>query len=382
MAPHAFPDDATRARLFPALEDPASIFLNHAGIAPISGPAAEALQRYAREAQAPTPEVLRGWLADKARARAALAALVNATPEEIAFAPNTTVAVATVANGLGLRAGERVIGFEGDYPANVLPWRRLARHGVDYVLAPAPDGLPDLEALERLVDERTRVVAVSSVCFWSGATAPLDEIVRIAHAAGARVLVDAVQSVGALRLDLAALPVDFVACGGLKWMLSPMGVAFLFVRRALLGEVEVTEPGADSNSPSLPYLDYRERFRDDAARFEGGTQPTANLFAIGASARMFLDLGLERVESAVLANARFLAEGLRERGYTLLAPGGAVARSGILAFRHPSLTNAAVVEALGARGVRCIEREGWVRFAPHGYQRVSELERALAALPR
>lgn len=375
-------DDDARARLFPALENPGSIFVNHAGIAPISGPAAEALARYAREAQAPTPEVLRGWLAEKTRARAALAALVNATPEEIAFAPNTTVAVATIANGLGLGAGDRVIGFEGDYPANVFPWQRLRRHGVEYLLAPAPDGLPDLDALARMVDERTRVVAVSSVCFWSGARAPLEEIARIAHAAGARVLVDAVQGVGALRLDLAALPIDFVACGGLKWMLSPMGIAFLFVRRARLGEIEVTEPGADSNAPPLPYLDYRERYRDDAARFEGGTQPTGNLFAIGASARMFLDLGLERVESAVLANAAFLADGLRERGYTLLTPGGAVARSGIVAFRHASLSNAAVVEALGARGVRCIEREGWVRFAPHCYHRASELERVLASLPR
>jgi len=97
---------------------------------------------------------------------------------------------------------------------------------------------------------------------------------------------------------------------------------------------------------------------------------------------MFLDLGLERVERAVLANASFLSEGLRERGCTLLAPGGDVARSGIVAFRHPRLANAAVVEALGERGVRCIEREGWVRFAPHCYHRARELERILAALPR
>jgi selenocysteine lyase/cysteine desulfurase len=374
-------DDAARARLFPALEQSDSIFLNHAGIAPISGPAAHALARYAREAQAPTPDILRGWLAEKARARLAIAELVGAEAGEIAFMPNTTVAVATVANGMGLRAGDRVIGFEGDYPANVLPWRRWKRYGVEHLLAPAPDGLPDLDAFERLVDTRTRVVAVSSVCFWSGARAPLEDIVRIAHAAGARVLVDAVQSVGALRLDLRAVPVDFLACGGLKWMLSPMGIAFLFVRRALLGEIEVTEPGADSNAPPLPYLDYRERLRDDAARFEGGTQPTGNVFAIGASAAMFLELGLERVEAAVLANAGRLTAGLLERGYHVLGSRDPARVSGIIAFRHRAEPNAAVVDTLARRGVRCIEREGWVRFAPHFYHRPAELDRVLAALP-
>ncbi|MFN7953030.1 MAG: aminotransferase class V-fold PLP-dependent enzyme [bacterium] len=375
-----FLDHDTRARLFPAL-DARSIFLNHAGIAPISGPAAAALERYAREAQAPTPEVLRGWLAEKARARRAVADLIGAATEEIAFMPNTTVAVATIANGLALGPGDRVIGFEGDYPANVLPWRRLARHGVEHVLAPAPDGLPDLAALERLVDERTRVVAVSTVCFWSGARAPLGDIVRIARRHGALVAVDGVQSIGALCLDVGSADVDFVACGGLKWMLSPMGVGFLFVRRALLDRLEVTEPGADANDPPLPYLDYRERLRADAARFEGGTQPTGNLFAIGASARMFLDLGRERIEEAVLANGERLASGLCERGFRVLSPRDPALRSGIVAFRHRALDNRTVVETLGAKGVRCIEREGWVRFAPHFYHRADELDRALAALP-
>ncbi len=374
-------DDETRARLFPALGD-GSIFLNHAGIAPISGPAAAAVERYTREAQAPTPEVLRGWLAERSRARRAVAELIGATPEEIAFMPNTTVAVATVANGLGLGAGDRVIGFEGDYPANVLPWRRLTRFGVEHVRVPAPEGLPDLDAFERLVDERTRVVAVSSVCFWSGARAPLDDIVRIARRHGALVAVDGVQSIGALALDVRAADLDFVACGSHKWMLSPMGVGFLFIRRALLDRVEVTQPGADANDPPLPYLDLRERLRPDAARFEGGTQPTANVFAIGASARMFVELGRERIEAAVLANATRLAQGLRERGcHVLGAREPAAHTSGIVAFRHATLDNRAVVEALGAQGIRCIEREGWVRFAPHFYHREDELDRVLSALP-
>ncbi len=374
-------DDTTRARLFPALAD-GPIFLNHSGIAPISGPAAQALARYVAEAQAPTPDRLRGWLMDKSRARVAVAELIGAAPAEIAFMPNTTVAVATLANGMGLRAGDRVVGFEGDYPANVFPWRRLARSGVEYLRVAAPDGLPDLDALRRAVDERTRVVAVSSVCFWSGARAPLAEIVKIAHAAGALVAVDAVQSVGALRLDMNELDLDFVACGGLKWLLSPMGVAFLYVRRAHLERIEVTEPGADSNDPPLPYLDDRERLRGDAARFEGGTQPTGNLFALGASARMFLDVGLERVEALVLRNSGILADGFASRGYRVLSPRGPGSSSGIVAARHRELGNGDVVDALARQRIHCVEREGWVRLAPHFYQSEAEMERVVAALPR
>ncbi len=371
-----------REHLFPGVAG-GRLFLNHCGIAPLTGPAARAFAAYAEQGVSVGPDVYRLWWREMQRTRALVAELIGARqPSEIAFMRNTTMGIATVANGLRLKPGDRVVGFEGDYPANVYPWRRLESRGAEYVLAPAPNGLPDLEAFERIVRAgRTRAVAVSSACFWSGARAPLAEISRITHDAGAVLFVDAIQTLGAFALDVKALDIDFLAAGAHKWLMSGQGVGFLYVNAERLDDLDVTMVGADSVAPAVPFLDYHGRLSKDAGRFEEGTLPTANLLALGASLELYLRLGLDRIEAQVRANADILAAGLVERGYELVAPRGEDTSSGIVASRHPRHAPNDVVAAFAGQGITCIEREGYLRMAPHFYQTEEEMRRVVEALP-
>src|SRR5207302_308326 len=158
-------------------------------------------------------------------AREAVAALINAEPGEIALATNTSHGLNLAARALPLNAGDVVLVSDREFPANVYPWLRLKKQGIDVELAPcAPEGWPDEDYLvERLHDPRVRVLAVSFVQFSNGYRADLDRLGAACRANGTFLVVDGIQGVANSPLDVRDTAVDILACGGQKWLLSPWG---------------------------------------------------------------------------------------------------------------------------------------------------------------
>src|SRR5690606_10596463 len=200
-------------------------FLNHAAVAPLSGPAALALHEYADHA-ASRAYVDGGWYRRAQEVKSAAARLIGARgAHEIAFVPNTTTGLALVAHGLTWTPGDRVVITDVEYPANRYPWEHLARaHGVElYEVRQQPDGRIDLDDILEAINDRTRLVSISHVQYASGFRTPLRPIADLVHQAGGYLCVDAIQSVGVLPVDVRAEGVDFLAADGHKWMLGPEG---------------------------------------------------------------------------------------------------------------------------------------------------------------
>jgi selenocysteine lyase/cysteine desulfurase len=320
------------------------------------------------------------------RARELTARLVGASPREIALMVNTSYGINLAARALPLAAGDVVLGFDREFPANVYPWMALQRRaGVELRLLPCTAGrLPDEDALLREIerDPRVKAVSVSWVSFATGYRVDLERIGAACRERGIYFVVDAIQGLGAATLDLARSHVDVLACGAQKWLLSPWGTGFVYVREALLSRLEPSAVGWMSVRGSDDFarlVDYDLTYRDDARRFEVITLPFQDFAGYNASLELLLELEPAAVEAHVAALAGRIVRWADSRsGVTLVTPTDPARRAGIVSLspRDPAAASA----RLTAAGVSHSLREGAVRLSPHCYNTEAEVDAALAVL--
>ena len=220
-------------------------YLNNASIGPLPERTRKTLEEFNRRRSAPFQLPDRDIFTSMAESRRLAAELVGAQPEEIALSINTGFGLSLAARALPLRSGDIVLASDREFPANVYPWMLLKDIGVTLELAPTtPEGWPDeSRLLDRLRDPRVRVLAVSLVQFSNGYTVDLARLSAATRASGTYLVVDAIQAVGQLPLDLRKTPVDVLACGAQKWLLSPWGSGFVYVRRDLIRELSPSVTG-------------------------------------------------------------------------------------------------------------------------------------------
>ncbi len=316
------------------------------------------------------------------RGRELVARLLNARAEEVALVTNTSFGLNVAARALPLGEGDVVLASQHEFPANVYPWMKLDARGVRLELAPCTaKGWPD-EAylLERIRAPEVKVLAVSLVQFRNGYTVDLARLSRATRETGTWLVVDAIQAAGQLPIDLAATEVDILASGGQKWLLSPWGSGFLYVRRAILQALTPPMAGwlAFQGTDDFNRLtSYNPAWHDDARRFELVTLPFQDLAAMNASLELLLEAGVGNIAAHLQAVKAPLLDLAARRGFEVTSPAG-VHGSAITCLRVPDA--AAVHAALRAAGVVCSLREGSLRFAPHLYNNLDDVERAAAAV--
>jgi selenocysteine lyase/cysteine desulfurase len=357
------------------------VYLNHAGVAPISTRAAEALARYAAEA------THRGafdydafYDAEVERVRGRAATLLGARPEEIAFVKNTTEGLGIVAQGLDWQPGDRVLTCDLEYPSNVYPWQALRSRGVETVMLPGRDGRLPLETVEAaLADAEVRLLALSSVEFGSGARNDLAALGALCRERGVLFCVDAIQSLGVLPLDVDALGVDFLSADGHKWLCSVEGCGVFYCAAELQDRITPRIVGWRSVADNHDFDTYQTELQPSAVRYEEGTPNTGGIFALGAAIDLTLELGVDAIARRVLGLTDGLVEALRERGATVVSPRGAEA-SGIVAFRWGDEPPRRTVARLRAKKMCLAARRGAVRASPHFYNDEDELAALVEAL--
>ena len=361
-----------------------AIYLNAAGIGPLPERSRRAVEEFAALRAAPhrlTDKMLFGTLTESRRLAAAL---INAEPEEIALATNTSYGVNLAARALPLEPGDVVLLSDQEFPANVYPWLALRERGVEVELAPTTaEGWPD-EAylLQRVADPRVRVLAVSLTQFANGYTVDLGGLSRVTRMTNTLLVVDAIQGVGQIPVDVRATPVDLLACGGQKWLLSPWGSGFVYVRRELIATLPPADVGwlAYEGTDDLTRLTgYDTTLRSDARRYELVTLPFQDFAGMNASLGLLLEVGIESIRTYLRAVTGPVLAWAGSRGIRIRSPTNAHG-SAIVALELPDTVRA--YRALKAAGVVATVREGVLRLSPHLYNTPAEMERVVEVLER
>jgi selenocysteine lyase/cysteine desulfurase len=375
---------ALRRDEFPTLTADGTIFLNHASTGPLPERTVRALGEWARLRSNPHRISFDLQFGTLVRSRELIATLIGASPAEIALATNTSFGMNLAAFSLPLKAGDVVLSPDEEFPANVYPWMALAeRRGVEYRRLKCDDGVLDASRLEReLEDERVRVVTVSWVQFASGARVDLDALSAVCRKRGVYFVVDAIQGVGPLTLDVGKTPIDILACGAQKWLMSPWGTGFVYIRRELLSQIEphdvswMAVRGADDFSK---LVDYDLTWRADARRFEFITLPFQDMAGMNASLELYHELGPANVSAHTLGLAQAIVDWAADRDdVALVTPSDKSRRGGIISVRPRDARAAS--DRLTASGVSHSLREGAIRLSPHFHNTLDEVRRALSLI--
>jgi selenocysteine lyase/cysteine desulfurase len=361
--------------LFPVTEK--GIYLNHAAIGPLCGPAHAAMRAHIDEAAAYGSLHYDGWLKTYAGLRNAAARLINASAAEIAIVKNTSEGISTVANGFSWKKGDRVVAFREEFPSNYYPWVRLEERGV------AVEWLSIYDDLEKIAEAArgARLLAISYVNYLSGFRVDLKAIGQICRANDCFFFVDAIQGLGVFPLDVQDCCVDALAADGHKWLLGPEGNGILYVRRERIPEIEPVEFGWTTPANYYDYASRDMTLRADAGRYECGTLNTVGCYGLKAAIELLLEIGTDPIGEAVNTLANDIVAGVQAKGYEVLVPRTDSTGSGIVSFRHASIDCRAILDRLKAHGALASFRQGWIRMSPHFYINRDEIAEILELLP-
>jgi cysteine desulfurase / selenocysteine lyase len=357
------------------------VYMNHAAIGPLPQTAVGRAAEVARSVAETGDEHWPDRLAEAERVRGLAARLMGARAgHEVAFVANTSDGLSVAANGIDWREGDNVVGADCEFPANVYPWMRLARRGVEYRQAAERGGRVDPDELLSLVDGRTRVVALSWVQFASGFRADLRRIGAFCRERDVLFVVDGIQGLGALEVDVERDNVDVLAADGHKWLLGPEGIGVLYVSDRVVERIEPSRVGWTSVEDWIKWTRYELNYREGAGRYEPGTLNMMGVYALGASLELLLEAGPGAVEARVRSLTDRLVEGLGARGFDVVSSRREGEWSGVVAATHPARSPKEVVAGLHLKGVEVAHRAGRVRISPHFYNTHDEVDRLLAAL--
>ena len=360
-------------------------YFDHAAVAPISGPARQALDQWSCEAAEEGDTVWLDWFRRAELVRTLGAQLIGATADEIALVNNTTQGINFVAEGLDWRAGDNVVILDDEYPANVYPWMNQADRGVEVRRVETDFGRIDPDKLRAVCDRRTRVVSVSWVGYATGYRQDLHMIAQIVQDCGALFFLDAIQGLGAFEIDVNDVPIDFLAADGHKWLLSPEGAGIAYIRQERLEELRPHGVGWNSVVGSRDYATIDFTLKQNASRYEGGSANIPGLLALGASLDLMANQAANLRAASILEVTDYLCEQLAHVGAKVLThraiePSGHDPRSGIVIMDPDGESPMSLRKRCAQAGVAVACRGGGVRLSPHAYNNHDEVDRFIEVL--
>jgi selenocysteine lyase/cysteine desulfurase len=320
------------------------------------------------------------------RARQLIARLIGAAETEIALMVNTTYGVNLAARALPLEPGDVIVISDRDFPANVYPWLALERtRGVTVRRLPCRGRLFDEEAmLAALDDPRVKILAVSWVSSETGIRLDLHKLGSACRARGIFFVVDAIQGLGAATLDVGTTPIDILSCGAQKWLLSPWGTGFVYVRPGLVRALEPQAVGWMSVQDSDDFTktcSYNLRYREDARRFEVITLPFQDFAGMNGALEVLHEAGPGAVAGSIREKTQRIVDWAHgQRSIELVTPGDPERRAGIVLVIPADPVGAS--RRLAALNIGHSLRDGAIRLSPHFFTPDEHIDRVLRELER
>ena len=375
--------EEARRSAFPVCDE--NVFLAHAAVTVLPKVSADAVSRYAQQS-ARLPQEFGQVLKDFRRTRELAAQLIGARWEEIALIGPTSLGLSLFANGYQWIAGDEVVYYADDYPANVYPWLELERRGVvcKAIRAESPGEITP-ELVLSVVGPRTRMVALASCHFFSGYRLDVEGIGAVLRARGILFALDAIQTLGAFPLDVVRASVDMLSADAHKWLLGPMAIGIVYVSERHFARIRPTLLGAWNVQSPRFLAQERIEFVPTAQRYEPGVLNAAGVYGMKASLELLLEVGIDRIASRLIFLKHALLDLLEPLGFEVMGVRAGPNASGITTVSHPRAPASALMQALEAGGVIASLRHDaqgrdYLRFSPHFYNTVGELVQVASLL--
>jgi len=355
------------------------IYLDHAGVAPISLRVKSTVERFLKEASEAGVFKYQDWMDRVSAVRTNCAKLLNCEPEEIAFVKNTSHGLSIIAEGLDWKEGDNLIFFEREFPSNVYPWLNLRRKGVEIREIPSRGARVLVEDIEGLIDSRTKLLTISSVQFSNGFKIDLRRVGELCAKKRVLFCVDAIQSLGVILMDVRDFKVDFLSADGHKWLLAPEGTGVFYCRKELAEKINPPLVGWKSiiNESDYDRIDFR--LKGNTLKFEEGSLNVMGILALGASVELLLEIGIEKIESRVLELGDLIIREAKKRDFEVRTPISREERAGIVSISG-NFDPLNLKDELKSLGVIVNVRGGALRVSPHFYNTDEEISRLFESI--
>lgn len=377
-------DETWRRATFPACRD--HIFMAHAAVTAIPQPAVDVMNDFNIATSTGDLDYSEVLLKQMDEVRKSGACLLECDSDEVALLGPTSLGLSLVANGIDWQAGDEIITYLDDYPANVYPWKKLEEKGVNVVfLRPERVGEITPELVSAAITPRTKMLALASNNFLSGYRLDIEAASALASEHNILFCLDAIQTVGAFPTD--AKLVDFLSADSHKWMLGPMAAGLFYVKQSRFETLQPTLIGAwNVKCPNFIANDQIE-FEPGGRRYEPGVLNSQGLVGMKNSMDMLTEIGINRVAERLLDLKAHLLEGLDFMGFHAIGPRTGINASGITSFTHLEQPQRipALFQALGENRVVASfrhSRDGipYIRISPHFYNTHAEIDRLLSLI--
>jgi selenocysteine lyase/cysteine desulfurase len=355
-------------RHFPIFND--GIFINFAGVAPVSAPVKDAVIRWAEIGSISDFNYLDVINAAKCLYQILLGVSVNG----IFFTRNTTQGIQIFIHNYPWRQNDSVVISDCEFPANRLPWLGLINQGVDVRVHRTNNFIIDIDQFISICDESTKVVSISFVQYLSGQRVDLMKLGKFCRKKDILLVVDAIQGLGVVPIDVEEIGIDWLSADGHKWLCGPEGAGIGWASQRAMDIVKPSSKGWLAVTNPFNFEQFDCDLAQNGNMYLDGSLNIIGIMGLNASIQMLLDIGIENIYNKVSLLTDYAIRIINEQGYLLLTPQNASDRGGIVTFK-PKIDPIIVFENLKTHNITCSVRGGYLRISPHYANDINDVDK-------
>jgi selenocysteine lyase/cysteine desulfurase len=318
------------------------------------------------------------WVNRYEAARTAFAKFIHASPDEVAIVTSVSAGINGIASALNFRERNKVVTGEFEFPTMGQVWLAQQIRGAKVQFAKAQGNSIPAESYEKLIDRDTLIVPLTHVCFKNGFRTPVADIEKMAHSAGALVMLDDYQDCGTRPVDVKGMNLDFYLAGTLKYLLGPPGLAFLYVRKELISTLAPSVTGWFGQSNPFAYNPQHFELSPTARRFESGSPSVPNVYGAMPGFQMLQEIGMENIASHVKSLTQSLLSRTSDLGILAKTSGGSSGPLVVLQCQDSTQ----MLQKLAQSGIVASNRFDGLRISFHVYNTLDDVNAVVEVLKR